>query len=60
MIDEAVLNAISLVGFPIVMCLALFWYMIQQDTRFENIVSNLTESLHELKITLEGLKNERH
>lgn len=46
---QEIVTAISTVGFPIVMCGALFWYMIRQNEM------NQTEN-HEMKDAINALK----
>ncbi len=43
---------ISQYGFPIVMCFALFWYMIKQNERYDKQLATVTESYHELRMAI--------
>lgn len=42
-------NAISLVGFPVVMCCALFWYIYTSQSKTQEILMELTQVITELK-----------
>lgn len=46
------LQAISTVGFPIVVCAALMWYINDTQTRTQEIIAELTTAITELKIAL--------
>lgn len=53
---ETIMTMISSVGFPIVMCL-LLWYQIQQsDARHREEIDSLREALADLKTAIETLK----
>lgn len=47
---------ISSVGFPIVMCGVLFWYMTKQDERQSEQNNRMMESLNNLSIVITELK----
>ena len=47
---------ISTVGFPIVMCGVLFWYMYKQDERQEEQNKRMMESLNNLSMVITELK----
>ena len=62
---NAVSTAISTLGFPIVMCGAMFWYMLKEKdahkeemTMVTNALNNNTLILQKLCDTLDGEKNE--
>lgn len=42
---NALLQAVQLVGFPITMCGALFWYMIKQDEKHDKEVDTLRTAI---------------
>lgn len=42
-------NAISLVGFPVVMCCALFWYIYVSQAKTQEVLMELTQVISELK-----------
>ena len=42
---NAIITVVSTLGFPIVMCGALFWYMIQQRKDHKEEVEKLTTAL---------------
>jgi len=46
---------ISQYGFPIVMCFALFWYMIKQNDRYDKQLATVTESYQELRMAIAEL-----
>lgn len=54
--DVATLNevvkAISSVGFPIVMCGVLFWYIYKVESKLTEAINNLIIVITELKSTL--------
>lgn len=43
---------ISTVGFPIVMCLILFWYMTKQEERHESESNSMKDAINELRIAI--------
>ena len=47
---------ISTVGFPIVMCGVLFWYMTKQDERQSEKDQRMMESLNNLSMVITELK----
>ena len=49
-------NAISLVGFPVVMCAALFWYIYTSQTKKQEILMELTQVISELKGVIQNDK----
>lgn len=48
-------TAISTLGFPICMCLALFWYMIQQNKSHAEESASMREAINDLKIAITEL-----
>ena len=52
---NTVIQAVSTVGFPIVMCAALFWYMIQQNKLHKEETQGLQDAITELKIAITKL-----
>lgn len=46
------LEAISTVGFPIMMCGALMWYINATQTRMQEVIAELTTAITELKVAL--------
>lgn len=52
---QTVIQAISTVGFPIVMCAALFWYMIQQNKSHKEETKGLQDAITELKVAITKL-----
>lgn len=49
---NSVLTAVSTLGFPICMCGALFWYMIQQNNQHSEESKGMQEAISELKIAI--------
>lgn len=52
---ENALTAISSVGFPIVMCLILFWYMREVNTKHTEEVAGMTEAINKNTQVIEKL-----
>lgn len=50
-LDEVV-KAISSVGFPIVMCGVLFWYIYKVESKLTEAINSLTIVITEIKTTL--------
>lgn len=42
---NTLLQAVQLVGFPITMCGALFWYMIKQDEKHDKEIDTLRTAI---------------
>lgn len=51
MVQEMV-AAISTVGFPIVMCGALFWYMIKQNEMHQTENREMKDAINALKVAI--------
>lgn len=49
---QDILTAISTVGFPIVMCGGLFWYMIKQNEKHSDESIAMREAITELKVAI--------
>lgn len=47
-----IITAVSTLGFPIVMCAALFWYMVQQNALHHEESSRMRETINDLKIAI--------
>lgn len=52
---QMVITAISTVGFPIVMCGALFWKMDKQDKEHKEEMNKTTEAINNNTIVLQKL-----
>lgn len=52
---QMVITAISSVGFPIVMCGALFWKMDKQDKEHKEEMSKSTEAINNNTVVLQKL-----
>lgn len=50
-----VVQLISTVGFPIVMCLLLFYYMTEQNKQHKEESDSMKEAINELKIAITQL-----
>lgn len=55
MTAQDIITAISTLGFPICMCAALFWYMIDQNKKHSEESSSMREAITELKIAITQL-----
>lgn len=42
---STLLDAVQVVGFPVAMCGALFWYMMKQDEKHANEVDTLRKAI---------------
>lgn len=52
---NAVTTAISTLGFPIVMCGAMFWYMIKEKDTHKEEMNSVTEALNNNTMILQKL-----
>lgn len=52
---QMVITAISTVGFPIVMCAALFWKMDKQDKEHKEEMNKSTEAINNNTVVLQKL-----
>jgi hypothetical protein len=52
---NAVTTAISTLGFPIVMCGAMFWYMIKEKDAHKEEMDSVTEALNNNTLILQKL-----
>ena len=50
-----ILQAVSTVGFPIVMCGGLFWYMIKQNESHREETNALKDAISKLEIAITKL-----
>lgn len=51
---QTILTAISSVGFPIVMCMVLVWYIYKVQDGLTKAITELTQVVKELKVQLKG------
>lgn len=49
------LGAVSTVGFPIFMCVLLFWYMEKQNERHTEESKEMRDAINELKVAITTL-----
>ena len=54
----SLLQAVSTVGFPIVMCGCLMYYIYTTQTKTQEIITELTKAITELKAVIENAKEE--
>ena len=54
---ENIVSVISSVGFPIAMCLLLFWYMQKETENHKEETKSLTEAINKLEIAITSLNN---
>lgn len=54
---ENIVSIISSVGFPIAMCLILFWYMQKESENHKTETNSLKEAIQELKLAITTLIN---
>ena len=52
-----IVQAIGSLGFPIAMCVALFWYMIQQNQAHKEEMNALKDAVNELQIAITKLSD---
>lgn len=50
-----IITAVSTLGFPIVMCAALFWYMVEQNKAHSEESKSMRETISELKVAITEL-----
>ena len=55
MTAQDIITAISTLGFPICMCVALFWYMIDQNKKHSEESISMREAITDLKIAITQL-----
>lgn len=53
---DIIMNAISTLGFPIVVCAALFWYINKQNENHKEEINQLRETIQENTNILHELK----
>lgn len=51
----AVTQAVSTLGFPIVMCGAMFWYMVKEKDSHKEEMNSVTEALNNNTLMLQKL-----
>jgi len=56
MIEAETLTAIQTVGFPIFMCLLLFWDRVKVIAKLEDVIKENTDATIELKTLIMGVK----
>lgn len=54
-----IVDIISVLGFPIAMCLIEFWYIVKKSDELETIVFNNTQALVSLCAEIKNMKEGR-
>ncbi len=54
---ENIMSIISSVGFPIAMCLILFWYMQKESENHKTETNSLKEAINKLELAITTLIN---
>lgn len=49
---STIISAVSTLGFPICMCGALFWYMVQQNKEHAEESKEMKEAINELRVAI--------
>lgn len=49
---NAIISLVGTLGFPIVMCGALFWYMIKQNEQHSTESHEMRDAINELKLAI--------
>ena len=49
---HAIISLVGTLGFPIVMCGALFWYMIKQNEQHSTEYREMRDAINELKLDI--------
>ena len=53
--DNSIVSIISSVGFPIAMCLLMFWYMQKETENHREETNGLKDAINELKLAITTL-----
>lgn len=54
---ENIVSVISSVGFPIAMCLIMFWYMQKESENHKEETSSLKDAINKLELAITTLIN---
>lgn len=54
---QELLQAIGSYGFPIVMCLVLFWYIVKQNENHKEEIQKMTDALNNNTVALVELRD---
>ena len=49
---NSIISLVGTLGFPVVMCGALFWYMIKQNEQYSTESREMRDAINELKIAI--------
>lgn len=55
MTAQDIIQIISTLGFPICMCIALFWYMVKQNELHSEESKSMRDAINELKLAITQL-----
>lgn len=50
--ENSIISLVGTLGFPIVMCGALFWYMIKQNEQHSTESREMRDAINELKLAI--------
>lgn len=53
--SNAIITAVSTLGFPVCMCGALFWYMVQQNEQHNTESTEMREAIAKLELAITKL-----
>lgn len=53
--SNAIMTAVSTLGFPVCMCGALFWYMVQQNEQHKTESTEMREAIAKLELAITKL-----
>ncbi len=54
---DNIVNVITTVGFPIAMCLLLFWYMQKESENHKSETNSLKDAINKLELAITTLTN---
>lgn len=49
-----IVDAVSVLGFPVVMALVEFWYIVKKTDEMETLVYNNTQAINQLILIMKG------
>lgn len=55
-----IISLVSSLGFPIVMCGGLCWYIVKRQDKMNEVIDNNTKAIMLLVNELDGDKNDKH
>lgn len=57
--SNAIISTISSVGFPIVMCLLLIWYIRNTHEKLIEAIQSLTQAVVKLEVRLDNIEEDK-